>query len=143
MCPIFFARFLLVFTHRPSVFSLPVPLPRPNPVGMSPWSSKIVSKTKQLELPYPAGKREIPKLNRSLEVSRGSTHGEANDKCIILKIFPRFLRYNQGGNYEAHCFLSYFDNSLVMSASLSLNPFFFNLDFGVLAKSCFPSKVVA
>ena len=45
---------------------------RTNPVGMSPWC------------------REIPKLYHSswvpvgfLGVSRGSTHGEENNKCII------------------------------------------------------------
>ena len=59
-------------------------------MGMSPWSGKDVCKTKQL--PFPAGKNEIPKLYHSLWVSvgsplvsQGSTHGEANDKCIMMK----------------------------------------------------------
>ena len=61
-----------------------------NPLGMSPWSGKDVFKTKQL--PFPAEKKEIPKLYHppwvpegSPQVSQGSTHGEANDTYIMIK----------------------------------------------------------
>ena len=43
-----------------SLFTLPVALPRTNPVGISPWFSEVVSKTKQLH--STEGKKEIPKL---------------------------------------------------------------------------------
>ena len=54
---------------------------------MSPWSSELVSKTKQLPspqrenrstntLPFPRGSVGFP------VVSRASTHGEGNDRCI-------------------------------------------------------------
>ena len=72
------------------LFTLPVALPRINPVGMFPWSSEVVSKTEKL--PSHAGK-EIPILYLSFwlpvgspGVSRGSTHGESNDKCIKEKL---------------------------------------------------------
>ena len=60
---------------------------RTNPVGMSPWSSEVVSKTKKL--PSPAGKKEIEILYYypgfpwvPLGKSWRSTQGEANGKCI-------------------------------------------------------------
>lgn len=53
---------------------------------MSPWSSEVISETKQL--PSHTGKKEMAKLYHppwlpasSLGVSWGSTHGEVNDKC--------------------------------------------------------------
>ena len=61
-----------------------------NPLSLSLWSGKDVSKTKQL--PFPVGKNEIPKLYHSPWVpvgsplvSRGSPHREGNDKCIMMK----------------------------------------------------------
>ena len=38
-----------------ALYSMPIPLPCTNPVGMSPRSSKVVSKTKQF--PSPVGKK--------------------------------------------------------------------------------------
>ena len=55
-------------------------------MGMSPWSSEVVSKTKQL--PSPAGKKEncaIPP--RFPWVPWGLTHGEANHKCRTRTIY--------------------------------------------------------
>lgn len=53
---------------------------------MSPWSSEVISETKQL--PSRTGKKEMAKLYHppwlpasSLGVSWGSTHREVNDKC--------------------------------------------------------------
>ena len=73
--------FLHVFAHFhtsimvpvKTLFTLPVALPRANPVGMSPWSSEVVSKTKQL--PLPVEKREIAKLYHSPWVPVGYTGG--------------------------------------------------------------------
>ena len=39
-----------------ALFTLPVALPQTNPVGMSPWSTEVVSKTEAL--PSSAGKKK-------------------------------------------------------------------------------------
>ena len=61
---------------------------RTNRVAMFPWSSEAVSKTKQFL--FPAGKKEVPfpRVPGSfLGLSRWSTQGKADDKCIMLLSF--------------------------------------------------------
>ena len=59
-----------------------------NPVGMSPWSSKVVSKTKTT--PLPRGEKKVPKLYHSPGVPVSSLGMSTNDKCIVPMISSRF-----------------------------------------------------
>ena len=54
---------------------------RTDPVGMSPWSSEVVSKTKKL--PSPAGKKETQILYCSLGFPWGSPGGRPRGKQMV------------------------------------------------------------
>ena len=77
--------------HSHSLLIYYVTLPRANPMGMSPQSNEIVSKTKQL--PTPQGKKDLQKLNHSSwvpvgspVVSWGSTHVEVKLMISALEL---------------------------------------------------------
>ena len=124
----FFARFLLIFTHR-SWYQVKHFSPclshclEENPRGPAGSFPKLNNS------PPPRGEKEIPKLYHSPRVpvgspgvSRGSTHGKANDKCIIMVAFEVIFQIWRASLHflvRKNCFLG----KTLFSRTMPLKPF--------------------